>query len=142
MLFRSTPTPQKPTTAHHDVHEPNTESPRVEQPPPPPQTWLTKKIKEDPAAKRVFFALLKLLGYGSAKQYAGRRAFAMYSQLCVPRPEEESAFWKNGEPMYLCSFRPDDSKRAYTRPPNPPSSWVILLFLHCSDTNVHANTRR
>ena len=69
----------------------------VEQPPPPPQTWLTRKIKEDPAARRVFFMLLNVLGYGSAKQYAGRRAFAMYTKLCIPRPDEESAFWKEGE---------------------------------------------
>ena len=50
-------------------------------------------------AKVVFFRLLSLLGYGSAKQYAGRRAFAMYSKLCVPRADEESAFWKDG----MCS---------------------------------------
>ncbi|RDX42286.1 hypothetical protein OH76DRAFT_1363054 [Lentinus brumalis] len=64
------------------------------QPPPPPQTWLARQIKQSPVAKQAFFRLLNLLGYGSAKQYAGRRAFAMYTNLCIPRPDEESHFWK------------------------------------------------
>ena len=50
-------------------------------------------------ARAAFFKLISLMGYGSAKQYAGRRAFAMYTNLCVPRPDEESAFWKDG----MCS---------------------------------------
>ncbi|KAI9066929.1 hypothetical protein FKP32DRAFT_1589109 [Trametes sanguinea] len=63
-------------------------------PPPPPKTWLTKAIGRSPAAKRVFLSLAGLLGYGSAKQYAGRRAFNMYSHLCISRPDEEEHFWK------------------------------------------------
>ncbi|TBU38556.1 hypothetical protein BD309DRAFT_994376 [Dichomitus squalens] len=63
--------------------------------PPPPQTWLTKRVKESPMARAAFLKLITLMGYGSAKQYAGRRAFAMYTDLCVPRPDEESAFWKD-----------------------------------------------
>ncbi|KAI0751677.1 hypothetical protein C8Q80DRAFT_1158894 [Daedaleopsis nitida] len=55
-----------------------------------------RQRRENPAAKQAFFVLLNLLGYGSAKQYAGRRAFAMYSNLCVPRPDEESTFWRDG----------------------------------------------
>ncbi|CDO75213.1 hypothetical protein BN946_scf184958.g1 [Trametes cinnabarina] len=68
--------------------------PAREPPPPPPQTWLTKAIKQSPAAKEVFLTLAGLLGYGSAKQYAGRRAFNMYSHICISRPDEEAAFWK------------------------------------------------
>ncbi|KAI0363063.1 hypothetical protein BV20DRAFT_1069701 [Pilatotrama ljubarskyi] len=41
------------------------------QPPPPQQTWLSKMIKQFPAAKQAFLTLAGLLGYGSAKQYAG-----------------------------------------------------------------------
>ena len=48
-------------------------------------------------AKLVFMRLISLMGYGSAKQYAGRRAFAMYEKLCVPRADEERAFWQDGE---------------------------------------------
>ena len=47
-------------------------------------------------ARAAFVRLITLMGYGSAKQYAGRRAFAMYSNLCVPRSDDESAFWKEG----------------------------------------------
>ena len=47
-------------------------------------------------ARAAFLKLISLMGYGTAKQYAGRRAFAMYSNLCVPRPDEERAFWKDG----------------------------------------------
>ena len=47
-------------------------------------------------ARAAFLKLISLMGYGTAKQYAGRRAFAMYSNLCVPRPDEEGAFWKDG----------------------------------------------
>ncbi len=100
--FLTTPQKINPDSATaNDVPESSSpqESARVHPPPPPPQTWLTRKIKEDPAARRVFFTLLKVLGYGSAKQYAGRRAFAMYTKLCIPRPDEDSAFWKDGEHM-------------------------------------------
>ncbi|KAI0357314.1 hypothetical protein OH77DRAFT_1451631 [Trametes cingulata] len=62
---------------------------------PPPQTWLAKTIKQSPAAKKAFLSLAGLLGYGSAKQYAGRRAYNMYSELCIPRPDDEAAFWKD-----------------------------------------------
>ncbi|OSD02203.1 hypothetical protein PYCCODRAFT_1445165 [Trametes coccinea BRFM310] len=58
------------------------------------RTWLTKAIRQSPAAKRVFLSIAGLLGYGSPKQYAGRRAFNMYSDICISRPDDEAAFWK------------------------------------------------
>ncbi|RPD71250.1 hypothetical protein L226DRAFT_591527 [Lentinus tigrinus ALCF2SS1-7] len=80
------PPPENRDAPPHFVQE--------KQPPPPPQTWLTRQIKQSPLAREAFFRLLRLLGYGSAKQYAGRRAFAMYTNLCIPRAEDESLFWK------------------------------------------------
>lgn len=68
-----------------------------QQPPSPQQTWLSKTIKQSPAAKQAFLTLAGLLGYGSAKQYAGRRAYNMYSELCISRPDDDLAFWQDGE---------------------------------------------
>ena len=90
-------------------------------------------------AKVVFFRLLSLLGYGSAKQYAGRRAFAMYSKLCVPRADEESAFWKGGECLlrfilsfscHLCGSLPPPSSHVYSRCVISPHFYAPR-FLHC-----------
>ncbi|KAH9916713.1 uncharacterized protein BXZ73DRAFT_80965, partial [Epithele typhae] len=61
----------------------------------PPETWLTRYIRNNPGAQEVFFRVLGLMGYGSAKQYAGRRAFIMYRDLCIPRADDEQAFWKD-----------------------------------------------
>ncbi|KAL1937292.1 hypothetical protein VTO73DRAFT_13856 [Trametes versicolor] len=66
-----------------------------QQPPSPQQTWLSKTIKQSPAAKQAFLTLAGLLGYGSAKQYAGRRAYNMYSELCISRPDDDLAFWQD-----------------------------------------------
>ncbi|KAH9850533.1 hypothetical protein C2E23DRAFT_835582 [Lenzites betulinus] len=75
--------------------QPSTSSPSTStQPPPPQQTWLSKTIKQSPAAKQAFLTLAGLLGYGTAKQYAGRRAYNFYSELCIPRPDDEAAFWR------------------------------------------------
>lgn len=46
---------------------------------------------------KVFMGMVTLLGYNSPKQIAGRRAFAMYDRLCVPKADEEQAFWQDGE---------------------------------------------
>lgn len=67
------------------------------QPSAPQRSWLTQKIRETPAARNFLLGLAGMLGYNSPKQLAGRRAFAMYEQLCVPRADEERAFWQNGE---------------------------------------------
>ncbi|KAJ3506706.1 hypothetical protein NLJ89_g6720 [Agrocybe chaxingu] len=61
----------------------------------PPKSWLTRKVESSPVAKRIFLGLTNLLGYGSPKQLAGRRAFVLYKDVCAPRPEEEEAFWRN-----------------------------------------------
>ncbi|KAM5541907.1 hypothetical protein V8D89_004636 [Ganoderma adspersum] len=85
------------TTQQHQPPPASTQNPRPEplpkNVPPPPQTWLTKRVKESPMARAAFVKLITLMGYGSAKQYAGRRAFAMYSNLCVPRSDDERVFW-------------------------------------------------
>ncbi|KAI0368252.1 hypothetical protein BV20DRAFT_948595 [Pilatotrama ljubarskyi] len=86
----------EPSSPHRyqPSQQPSPSSPSKSRPP-PPQTWLAKTIKQSPAAKKAFLSLAGLLGYGSAKQYAGRRAYNMYSELCIPRPDDEAAFWKD-----------------------------------------------
>ncbi|KAK2467540.1 hypothetical protein APHAL10511_000395 [Amanita phalloides] len=39
-------------------------------------------------------ALARLLGYGSPKQVAGRRAFVLYESVCTVKPDEEKVFWQ------------------------------------------------
>ena len=56
-------------------------------------------------ARVAFLKLISLMGYGTAKQYAGRRAFAMYSNVCVPRPDEEGAFWRDGACIFMIPGR-------------------------------------
>lgn len=76
--------------------------------PPPPsappkrqKTWLTRKLEGSPIALSALRGLGRILGYGSPEQIAGRRTFVLYKQLCAVRPDEESAFWQNGE---WCTF--------------------------------------
>ncbi|KAI0665771.1 hypothetical protein C8Q78DRAFT_1063231 [Trametes maxima] len=64
-------------------------------PPLPQQTWLARTIRRSPVAKKAFLTLAAVLGYGSVKQYAGRRAYNLYRELCISRPDDEAAFWKD-----------------------------------------------
>ncbi|KAI0759523.1 hypothetical protein BD413DRAFT_462098, partial [Trametes elegans] len=75
--------------------------------------WLATKIRQSPAAKKAFLAIAGLLGYGTPKQYAGRRVYNMYSSLCVPRADDEAAFWR--EACYL---------------PATFQSWFTITNLH------------
>ncbi|KAI0816065.1 hypothetical protein BC628DRAFT_1405762 [Trametes gibbosa] len=85
----------KPPPPPADSQQPSPSSPPANtRPPPPQQTWLAKTIKQSPAAKQAFLTLAGLLGYGSAKQYAGRRAYNFYSELCISRPDDEAPFWR------------------------------------------------
>ncbi|KAI0791148.1 hypothetical protein C8Q75DRAFT_716400 [Abortiporus biennis] len=81
-------TPLKPLTGPLKPYE-------HKKPPPPPQSWLTRKLKENPAALRAFLGFSTLLGYGSAKQVAGRRAYFLYDRLCAVKAEEEKDFWQS-----------------------------------------------
>ena len=75
-------------------------------PAPPPteqKSWLTRKVETSPAARRVFVGLTNLLGYGSPKQVAGRRALLFYEQVCAVKPDEDSLFWQKGALFH--SFR-------------------------------------
>jgi cytochrome b pre-mRNA-processing protein 3 len=76
-----------------------TSDPRPQPEPPSgqhPQSWLTRAVKASPVARSVFMGVARLLGYGTPRQLAGRRAFQMYEQLCVPRADEECQFWREG----------------------------------------------
>lgn len=84
----STPSPQK---------TPGQIDPPAEQKPARPQPWLTRKLRENPTALRAFLGLARVMGYGTKKQLAGRRALVMYQKLCVTRPEEDREFWQDGE---------------------------------------------
>jgi len=67
-----------------------------------PRNWLTQKVESSPTALKVFLKVTDALGYGSAKQIAGRRAFVFYERLCAVRADEEAAFWQDGELFLLC----------------------------------------
>ncbi|PCH34578.1 hypothetical protein WOLCODRAFT_139452 [Wolfiporia cocos MD-104 SS10] len=69
--------------------------PEPQQPPRRQKSWLTRKAESSPITKNAVLRLAQLLGYGSTKQVAGRRAFVMYEKLCILRPDEERAFWQN-----------------------------------------------
>lgn len=58
--------------------------------------WLTQRVENSPAAKRVFLAVAKALGYGSPKQVAGMQAFAFYERICAVMPDQDRDFWRNG----------------------------------------------
>lgn len=75
---------------------PAAQSEQPENTPRRPKSWLTRKLEKSPAAKSAFLKMANIMGYGSPKQVAGRRAFAMYEQLCVVRPDEDMAFWQEG----------------------------------------------
>lgn len=60
------------------------------------KSWLTRKVEDSPAAKKWFLGLTKLLGYGSPKQLAGRRAFVLYEHIVAAAPDQHPDFWKNG----------------------------------------------
>ncbi|KIK95525.1 hypothetical protein PAXRUDRAFT_826912 [Paxillus rubicundulus Ve08.2h10] len=67
---------------------------------PPPKTpaqeqsWLTQRVKSNPALYSLFLGVARVLGYGSQKQFANRRALHMYSTLCANRADQEAEFWK------------------------------------------------
>jgi cytochrome b pre-mRNA-processing protein 3 len=60
-------------------------------------SWLTRQIESSPAAKNAFLGIAKVLGYGSPKQLAARRAFVLYEKIAAMKPDEDKAFWLNGE---------------------------------------------
>ncbi|KAH0581730.1 hypothetical protein H2248_011415 [Termitomyces sp. 'cryptogamus'] len=64
------------------------------QPPARPQSWLTRKVKSSPLAKKLFLNLTNLLGYGSPKQLAARRAFHLYEHVVAVTPDADTHFWQ------------------------------------------------
>jgi len=73
-----------------------TETPKTTPTPPVHEyqpSWLAQKVLASPALKTIVVSCGKLLGYGSPKQLAGRRAFVLYEEICAVRPDEERAFW-------------------------------------------------
>ena len=66
------------------------------QPRRPPKNWLSEKLETNPTARKAFIALVNVMGYGSPKQVAGRRAFAMYENCCIVNADEDKQFWQDG----------------------------------------------
>ncbi|KAG5643912.1 hypothetical protein DXG03_009484 [Asterophora parasitica] len=62
---------------------------------PQPKSWLTHKVESSPGAMKAFLRFTNFLGYGSPKQLAGRRAFALYDQVCAVTPDADKDFWQN-----------------------------------------------
>lgn len=65
-------------------------------PPMREKSWLTRKVDSSPNAMKIFLKLTTLLGYGSPKQMAGRRAFALYGQVCAVKSDQDRSFWQDG----------------------------------------------
>ncbi|KAG5637880.1 hypothetical protein H0H81_002843 [Sphagnurus paluster] len=70
--------------------------PKPPQPPVQQKSWLTRKVESSPTAMKFFLSFTNALGYGSPKQMAGRRAFALYDQVCAVKPDDDRAFWQEG----------------------------------------------
>lgn len=47
--------------------------------------------------RALFFQFTDLIGYGSPKQMAGRHSFILYDKICAVKPDEDRAFWQDGE---------------------------------------------
>ena len=62
----------------------------------PEETWLTRRVEASAVTRKLFLAVTNLLGYGSAKQVAGRRTFAIYEQIAARAPDKEREFWQQG----------------------------------------------
>lgn len=65
-------------------------------PPSPKKSWLTNKIETSPTARWWFTKVADVFGYNSPKQVAGRRCFALYSEVCARAPEIDQSFWQHG----------------------------------------------
>ncbi|KAF9443365.1 hypothetical protein P691DRAFT_737963 [Macrolepiota fuliginosa MF-IS2] len=61
----------------------------------PQKSWLTRKVESSPEAKKWFLRLTALLGYGSPKQLAARRALVLYEHVVAVTPDHDRAFWQN-----------------------------------------------
>jgi hypothetical protein len=88
---------------------------------PPKRSWLTRKVEESPMWRASFFKLTRLIGYGSPKQLAGRRSFILYDKVCAVKPDEDRAFWQDGELIYL------EYLLFFVRSPSH-ALWRILTF--------------
>ena len=64
-------------------------------------SWLTRKVEESPTWRSFFFRFTNLIVYGSPKQLAGRRAFILYEKICAVKPDEDRAFWQDGEFFFI-----------------------------------------
>ena len=83
-LLASSPPPKQPepvTPPHASAKE---------------QSWLTHRVKANPALYAIFLGFARALGYSSPKQLANRRALHMYNALCATRADQEADFWRKG----------------------------------------------
>jgi cytochrome b pre-mRNA-processing protein 3 len=97
------------------------------------QSWLTHRVKGNPALYAIFLGFARALGYGSPKQLANRRALHLYNTLCATRADQEADFWRKGIPARFPFYslthalRNDPSECAL-----PPTfqSWFTVTNLH------------
>ena len=85
------PKPSSSSTKNHDEQQ------QQQQPENLKTSWLTRKVEESPIWRSLFFRFTNLVGYGSPKQLAGRRAFVLYERICAVKPDEDRVFWQDGE---------------------------------------------
>ncbi|KAF9647297.1 hypothetical protein BDM02DRAFT_3117313 [Thelephora ganbajun] len=60
----------------------------------PERSWVVQKIRANPFTFKIVRALVRVMGYGSTKQVAGRRTLAMYEQVCAVKASEDRIFWQ------------------------------------------------
>ena len=100
-----------------------------QKPAPPPETWLTRYLKQSPRSMALFQSMAKVVGMGSSRQLAGRRSYFFYQESCATREKDERTFWHEG----VCLSR---SKFVYLTPPSecrlPPTfqTWFTITNLH------------
>lgn len=96
------------------------------------QSWLTHRVKANPALHAIFLGFARALGYGSRKQLANRRALHLYNTLCATRADQEADFWRKGIPARFPFHDLTHSSRHDLSRMCTSSDLPILVYRHQS----------
>jgi hypothetical protein len=88
--------PSRTDSSKSSINQTSTPPPKREE----EKSWLTQKVEASPLTRKFFLGLTNLLGYGSPRQVAGRRAFAIYEQIAARAPDQDKDFWLRGASLY------------------------------------------
>lgn len=96
----------------------------------PQKNWLTRRVESSPLSKKVFLAFTNLLGYGSPKQIAGRRTFAIYEKIAAIKPDEDREFWQQGASTTYIHQAGKLMSQSDCHLPPTFQSWFTITNLH------------